>query len=264
MDLGIAGKVALVAAASEGLGRATAMRLAREGARVAIFARDEARLAEAATEIAAASDGSPPLTIRADLTRPDDIERVVDRVVADLGPPAILVTNCGGPPSGPVLSFTDAQWQAALDLVFFSALRLVRLVVPHMQGAGWGRIVAITSVSVKQPIESLVLSNATRAALHSFLKTLAGQVAAQGITVNTVGPGPIRTERMQQLIERGATQRGISLEASRAEWVGEIPMGRLGETEEFADMIAFLCSANASFITGTFTQVDGGRSRGLL
>jgi 3-oxoacyl-[acyl-carrier protein] reductase len=263
MDLGIAGKVAIVSAASEGLGKATALRLAREGARVAICARNHAALDRAASEIAAVSGGQPPLAIPTDLTDPAAIERFVAQVVAELGPPAILVTNTGGPPSGPVLSFSDTQWQAAFDLVFFSALRLIRLVVPHMQAAGWGRVVAISSVSVKQPLDALVLSNASRSALQAFLKTLATQLAPQGITVNNVGPGPIATNRMIQLIE-GATQRGMSLEEARESWIREIPIGRLGEAEELADMVAFLCSANASFVTGTFIPVDGGRVRGLL
>lgn len=263
MDLGIANKVAIVAAGSEGLGRATALRLAREGARVVVCSRHEEKLRAAAAEITRAT-GASVLTIPADLTWPEDIARVVQRTTEELGPPTILVNNTGGPPSGPVLSFSDEQWQAAFELIFFSALRLTRLVVPFMREAHWGRIVNITSVTVKQPIESLVLSNAARAAVVAFMKTLVGDLAKDGITVNSIGPAPIATNRMIELIAAGAKQRGISVEESRAAWTAAIPMGRMGRPEELADLVAFLCSENASFITGSFIPVDGGQTRALV
>lgn len=263
MDLGIADKVAIVSAGSEGLGRATALRLAREGARVVICSRHEEKLRAAAEAIHVAT-GASVLTIPADVTRAEDIEGAVQRTVEELGPPAILINNTGGPPSGPVLSFSDQQWQAAFELIFFSALRFTRLVVPYMREAKWGRIVNLTSVTVKQPIDTLVLSNAARAAVVAFMKTLAGDVARDGITINSVGPAPIGTNRMIELVEAGARQRGISVEESRAAWTAAIPMGRIGRPEELADLVAFLCSENASFITGSFIPVDGGQTRALL
>ncbi|HBY96197.1 MAG TPA: short-chain dehydrogenase [Chloroflexi bacterium] len=263
MDLGISDKVAIVSAGSEGLGRATALRLAREGARVVICSRHEEKLYAAAEAITAAT-GASVLAVPADVTRPEDIERVVQRSVEEVGPPAILVNNTGGPPSGQVLSFSDEQWQSAFDLVFFSALRFTRLVIPYMRTAEWGRIVNITSVTVKQPIDTLVLSNAARAAVVAFMKTLAGDVAKDGITVNSVGPAPTATNRMIELIEAGAKQRGISLEESRAAWTAAIPMGRIGQPGELADVVAFLCSENAGFITGVFIPVDGGQTRAVV
>lgn len=263
MDLGIAGKVALVAAASSGLGKATAWRLAKEGARVAICSRHEERIRQAAEEIVA-DTGATVLPVTADLTRAEDIERFVRTAAEELGPPLILVTNNGGPPSGPPLSFSDEDWWAAFNQVFFSALRLIRLVVPYMEAAGWGRIVNITSVSVKQPLDNLVLSNATRSALVALAKTLSNTLAPKGITINNVGPGPIATPRIEELIEAAVRQEGVSREEARARWAAPIPMGRLGRPEELADVIAFLCSENAAFVTGVTIQVDGGMTKGLF
>ncbi|MDQ7030659.1 MAG: SDR family oxidoreductase [Ardenticatenia bacterium] len=263
MDLGIAEKVALVAAASSGLGKATARRLAQEGARVAICSRHAGRIRQAAEEIAAET-GATVLPVVADLTRAEEIQHFVSTATAELGPPLILVTNTGGPPAGSPLSFSDEVWWSAFNQVFFSALRLIRLTVPHMEAAGWGRIVNITSISVKQPIDTLVLSNATRAALVALAKTLSTALASKGITVNNVGPGPIATPRIEELMEAAVHQEGISPEEARARWAAPIPMQRLGRPEELADVIAFLCSERASFITGVTIQVDGGMTKGLF
>ncbi|ADN02123.1 SDR family oxidoreductase [Spirochaeta thermophila] len=263
MELGLRGKTALVAAASSGLGYAVALRLAAEGARVAICARSEERITRAAERIRRET-GASVLPVVADLTRRGDVERFVEAARRELGPVSILVTNTGGPPSGPPLSFSDDDWEAAFQLVFYSALRLIRSVLPDMEERGWGRVVALTSISVKQPIDTLVLSNATRSALTALMKTLSTVYASRGITFNTVAPGPIATSRMEQLIQAAVSREGLSPEEALSRWIGDIPMGRLGKPEELADLVAFLCSERAGFITGATIPVDGGAVKGLF
>lgn len=263
MELGIRGKVALVAAASKGLGKATALAFAEEGCAVAIAARHEADLERAAQEIRQ-STGVPVLPVCADVSRVGDCEALVARVRAELGPVEILVNNAGGPPPGTFTEVSDADWLAAFDLNLMSAVRLTRLVLPEMRARRWGRIINITSLAVKQPIPNLILSNALRAGVVAMAKTLAGQVAAEGITVNNVCPGYMLTDRVRNLAADRAAREGRGVEEILAESQAAIPMGRLGRPEELAALIVFLASEKASYITGTTIQVDGGAIQGLL
>ncbi|ARV58879.1 short-chain dehydrogenase [Nostocales cyanobacterium HT-58-2] len=263
MDLGIRGKVAIVAAASAGLGKAAALRLALEGAQVAICSRNKERVQRTADEIAQMT-GVFVLPIVADLTQPEALSHFINETTQHFGPPLILVTNGGGPPAGSPLSFTDADWQAAFNQVFFPSVRLIRSVISGMQKAGWGRILNITSITVKQPLDHLVLSSATRAALVAYSKTLSNEVAPCGITVNNVCPGPFETERVRYMMREAAARENIMEEEAAARWAIQTPIGRSGQPEELADLIAFLCSDRARFITGTTIQVDGGATQFLL
>jgi 3-oxoacyl-[acyl-carrier protein] reductase len=262
MDLGLKGKVALVAAASRGLGRAVAEELAAEGAALIICARHAESLNETRDRIAITT-GAPVLAVAADLTLASDIGRVVAAGQAQFGAIDILVTNAGGPPAGKIESLTRDQWEAATRLTLFSAIELTRHLLPDMKERGWGRILNITSISVKQPVENLVLSNSLRAAVTGFARTLANEVAADGITVNNILPGYTRTERVEELAKMMADKEGITAADFTARWEKEIPMKRLGEPREFAALAAFLVSERASYITGTSIQVDGGWIRSL-
>lgn len=263
MDLGLKGKVALVAAASRGLGRAVAEELAAEGASLILCARHTEALNETRDHIAITS-GAPVLAVPADVTISNDIARVVAAGQAQFGSIDILVTNAGGPPAGRVETLTRDQWEAATRLTLMSAIDMTRLVLPGMKERGWGRILNITSISVKQPVENLVLSNSLRAAVTGFARTLANEVAADGITVNNILPGYTRTERVEELAEMMAEKEGITAADFTARWEKEIPMKRLGEPREFAALAAFLVSERASYITGTSIQVDGGWIRSLF
>ena len=263
MDLGLKDKVALIAAGSRGLGRAVAEELAAEGASLVLCAREPRTLAETAATIADNS-GAHVLAVPADVTSVEDIRRVVDAANERFGRIDILVTNAGGPPAGTFDQLTREQWEEAIRLTLFSAIELARQVLPGMKERSWGRILNITSITVKQPIENLMLSNSLRAGLTGFARTLANEVAAQGITVNNILPGYTRTERLQDLANEMAEKQGISASEFSAKWEKEIPMGRLGEPREFAALAAFLVSERASYITGTSIQVDGGWIRSLL
>ncbi len=263
MDLGLKGRVALVAAASQGLGRAIATRLAQEGMKLAICARHEEPLKKSAEEIQRATRAEV-LAVPADVTRSADIQRLVQKTVERFDSLDVLVTNAGGPPPGKFLDLKDSAWEQAFQLTLMSAVRLCREAIPHMQKQGWGRIIHVTSVSVKQPLENLLLSNSLRLAVIGLSKTLAQELAPFGITVNAVCPGPMATQRLEQLIATQAQHQGISLEEAKRSWTKEIPLGRLGQPEELADLVAFLASENARFITGTAIQVDGGMVKGIF
>jgi 3-oxoacyl-[acyl-carrier protein] reductase len=263
MDLGLKNKVALVAAGSRGLGRAVAEELAAEGASLVLCARDRATLTEAAASIADSS-GAHVLAVPADVTVVDDIKRVVAAGNERFGQIDILVTNAGGPPAGTFDQLTREQWEDAIRLTLLSGIELMRQVLPGMKERRWGRILNITSIAVKQPVENLMLSNSLRAGLTGFARTLANEVAADGITVNNILPGYTRTERLEELATMMAGKQGISAKEFRAKWEKEIPMGRLGEPREFAALAAFLVSERASYITGTSIQVDGGWIRSLF
>jgi len=263
MDLGLRGKVALVAAASKGLGRAIALELAAEGARIAMCARGEDALFRARDEIALAT-GAEILAVAGDVSKSDDVHRITTAAFDKFGRVDILVTNAGGPPSGKFESLTPDMWQQAVDLTLMSVINLTSRVLPGMRERKWGRIINVTSIAVKQPIDGLMLSNSIRSAVTGFARTLANEVARDGITVNNILPGYTRTERVDQLAGAAAAREGTTSEAARAKWEAEIPMGRLGDPREFAALAAFLASERASYINGTSITVDGGWTRGLL
>jgi len=257
MDLGLKNKVALVTAASRGLGRAVAEELAAEGAAIVICSRDKKTVTETASQIAETT-GAHVLALPADVSIPADVEQLVHAAVARFGRIDILVTNAGGPPAGTFDSLTAEQWEEATRLTLFSTLELTRHVLPGMRQRRWGRILNITSIAVKQPVDNLMLSNSLRAAVTGFARTLANEVAAEGITVNNILPGYTRTERVEELAHTMAEKLSITAAEFKAKWEREIPMRRLGEPREFAALASFLVSERASFITGTSVQVDGG------
>ena len=263
MDLGLRGKVALVAAASRGLGRAVAEELAREGANLVICARGEAALRQAAIEIRTAH-GVTVVDVVADLSEAAGRDALIERAFAELGRIDILVTNTGGPPAGPFESHTAAVWQSAVRQNLESVVELTRAVLPGMKERKWGRIINVTSIAVKQPVDNLILSNSVRAAVTGFARTLANEVAPFNVTVNNVMPGYTRTQRVTELAEKNASLRGTSADTERSVWEQQIPMGRLGEPREFGAMVAFLASERASYTTGASIPVDGGWIRGLV
>jgi 3-oxoacyl-[acyl-carrier protein] reductase len=264
MDLGLQDKVAIVMAASKGLGRACATALAAEGARVTIGARGTQALEKTAQEIQKATR-SRVLAVPTDVTKAKDVEAIVAATVGEFGRIDILVNNAGGPPAGNFASFGDAQWQAAFELNLLSTVRLVRLVLPHMRKTGSGRIITIVSTSVKQPIDGLLLSNAIRSGVVGLAKTLSVELAPDNITVNNVCPGRILTDRLRQIYHiNERVQQGVSEEAVLKEMAQDVPMGRVGIPEELGALVAFLASQQAAYITGTTIQVDGGLVRSLL
>jgi len=228
-----------------------------------VCARDAHTLDRTAAAIAERSN-TRVLAVPADVTITDDIKRLFDSAIERFGRIDILVTNAGGPPAGRFDQLTHEQWEQAIRLTLLSAVELTRLVLPGMKERRWGRILNITSIAVKQPVENLLLSNSLRAGLTGFARTLANEVAADGITVNNVLPGYTRTERLDELAEMMAEKQGISPSEFRGKWEQEIPMRRLGEPREFAAVVAFLASERASYITGTSIQVDGGWIKSLL
>ncbi len=263
MDLGLTGKVALVAASSRGLGRAMAEELAREGADLVLCARGEESLEQARTAIEEAT-GARVVAVAADLALAEEVERVVRRGLDELGRVDVLITNAGGPPAGPFESHSPEAWRRAVQLNLESVLNLVRAVLPGMKERRWGRILNVTSIAVKQPVENLILSNSVRAAVTGFARTLANEVAPFGITVNNLMPGYTRTERVEELAQSNARTRGTSPGEELSRWEREIPAGRLGEPAEFAALAAFLASERASYITAQSVAVDGGWIRSLL
>jgi len=256
MDLGISGKVAVVSAASQGLGKACAQALVKEGAKVAILSRRQEELDKVAAEIGAA------LPVACNLAVATDIEAAIEKVRAKLGPVSILVNNCGGPPAGTFDSITEKQWAESFEQVFLSALRMTRAVLPMMRAARWGRIVNIVSSSAEQPIPGLIVSNAFRPALAGWVKTLAGEVAADNILVTSAEPGRILTSRTE-VLDRAAAKTGRPIGEIRAERVEAVPLKRYGTPEEFGAAVAFLASERSSYMTGSLLRVDGGAIAGL-
>ncbi len=262
MELGLKGKVAAVAAASQGMGRATALALAREGCKVAVCARSEGPLKETAAAIRRETHADV-LEVPADVSHADEAVGFVERTRDHFGGIDLLLANAGGPPTGRLETLTDEQWSQAFDLTLMSAVRMIRAAAPSMKPRGGGSIVVITSISVKQPLDNLLLSNALRAAVVGVVKTASREYAPDRIRVNAVVPGYIATGRMTEIIRVRAERDGKSFDEAQKTEIGQIPLGRMGKPEEVADLITFLLSERASYITGAAIQVDGGLYRGV-
>lgn len=263
MDFGIKGKVALVTASSRGLGRGCAEQLAAEGCRVAICSRDEKSVRQAAEEMSAQT-GNAVKGFSADLNDASEIDRLIEAVRQSLGDPDIVITNAGGPPPGTYATTPLEAYDKALNLTLMSAVRLIHAVTPAMIEKRWGRIIAITSISVKQPIGTLLLSNMARAGLTGFLKTIATELAPHGITVNALLPGTHKTSRIDQLAKHRAEQENKSPQAVIQEMMSANPSQTIGDPGDFGAAAAFLASLQARYITGQSLLVDGGNYRGLL
>lgn len=262
MDFGLKNKVAIVAAASQGLGKSSALELAKEGASVVICSRREREITQTATEIQEIT-GALVVPMQADVTNPDDIERLVAETDKRFGTVHILVNNAGGPPTGDLLTLTDEDWQKGHELTLMSMVRLTRAVLPLMVRQQWGRIITINSIVAKQPINELLLSSAIRPGILGLTKVLANQYAKDNITVNTVCPGHILTKRQEELAASRARAKNISMEQYLRETAGAIPAGRLGRPAEIGQSVAFLASEQAAYINGVNLLVDGGAARGI-
>jgi 3-oxoacyl-[acyl-carrier protein] reductase len=263
MDLGLHSRVAIVAAASKGLGRAVAEELAREGAHIAICSRDAGNIEQAATQIRA-STKQQVFSRAVDVRDGDAIAAFVNDVEKEFGRIDICVTNSGGPPSHSFAETKPEEWRAAVDQLLMSAVFFAREALPRMKKNNWGRFITITSSAVKQPVDGLLLSNSVRAAVTGLARTLANEYAAYGITVNNVCPGYTRTARLDTLATSISSRAHVQPEEVFANWARETPAGRLGTPEEFAAVVAFLASQRASYVNGTSIAVDGGLVRSLL
>ena len=261
MDLGINGRTAIVAAASKGLGKAVAAALAGEGAQVFIFARTRDAIEASAHDISARMPGATVRALVADVTKPDEIARIVKTAKAETGRVDIVYNNAGGPKQGTFDQLADADWNQAMQDCLMSAVWLTRAAIPHMRERRWGRIITGTSYSIKQPAASMMLSNALRSATTAWSKTLSDEVGREGITVNTVAPGFFETDRILKLERGNAERTGKNVAEIRAERFRTVSLGRYGRPEELGALVAFLASEYAGYITGTTTLIDGGLVR---
>lgn len=257
MDYKIKGKTALVSASSKGIGRAAAESLLHEGCNIAICSTNESNLKQTAMEMKE-KFGVEPLWNVCDVDKPEQIENAVNTVIKKFGSIDILVNNCGGPVPGYFDTLTDQNWDAAFEQVLMSAVRFTRLVLPGMKSKNWGRIINITSLAVKQPVDNLILSNSFRSAVTAFAKTLSNQVGVHNITINNVAPGYTLTSRIDELAEVRAKQAGITKDEMLKSMSQEVPMKRMASPEEVASLVVYLASEQAGYITGTTIGVDGG------
>jgi 3-oxoacyl-[acyl-carrier protein] reductase len=262
MDLGLTGKSVFVAAASKGLGFATALEFAREGAKVTIASRSLPQLEAAAAEIEAATGGQVAL-VEMDVTDPEAVREAIQAAADWAGGIDVLVTNAGGPPGGGFADMADSDWNGGFELTLMSTVRLIREALPHLRAAGSARIVSISSMSIKQPIEGLILSNVFRAGVQALNKSLAAELAPDGILINTLAPGRIGTDRILQLDSKRAEARGVALEDIQQAALGQIPLGRTGTPEEFGKAAVFLGSFANTYITGQALLIDGGTVKSL-
>jgi 3-oxoacyl-[acyl-carrier protein] reductase len=262
MELGLKGKRAIVMAASRGLGYASALGLAREGCKLVVCSRDQARIDAAAAAIRKET-GADVMALEADVSSASEASRLVDAAVSAYGGLEIVVHNAGGPPAGETLQMSDEQWQKAFEQNMLSFTRIVGAAAPEMRKAGYGRVITIASSSIKQPIPNLALSNALRAGVWGIAKTLSRELASQGILVNVIAPGRIDTERIAELDQANAQKNGKSIEDVRKASIGGIPLGRLGRPEELANLVVFLASEAGSYITGQAITVDGAAGTAL-
>lgn len=263
MDLGLKGKVVVVGGASKGIGKATALVFAREGAKVAISARDPDMLQGAAEEIRKET-GAEILPIPGDLSQVEATEQFIDETVEHFGTVHVVVANTGGPPMGGFGAMSDADWENAFALNFLSTVRLFRKALPHMQKQNWGRLLSVMSMSVKEPIDGLILSNGIRPGVVGMAKTLSREVGKHNITVNTILPGRILTDRLKGGIAARAQRMNKSLDDALKDSAADVPLNRIGDPEEMANVIVFLASEAASYVNGVSIQVDGGLLKGLM
>lgn len=262
MDLGLKGKRAVVMAASRGLGYASALGLAREGCHLVVCSRDQRRI-ESAADTIRRETGARVTALVADVSSASEARRLVDAAVSEYGGLEIVVHNAGGPPAGETLAMTDEQWHKAFEQNLLSFTRIVGAAAPEMKKAGYGRLLTIASSSIKQPIPNLALSNALRAGVWGIAKTLSRELAPQGILVNVIAPGRIDTERIAELDQANAQKAGKPIDDVRRASVASIPLGRLGRPEELANLVVFLASQAASYITGQAIMVDGAAGNAL-
>lgn len=263
MDLGLKDRVAIVAASSQGLGKAVAFGLAREGAKLALCSRNREAL-NAAADAIRAETGADVFTAPVDVTQEDAVRNFVAQTASRFGRIDICVTNAGGPPAKPFDATTTAEWRRAIDLNLLSTLFFAQNVLPRMRARKWGRLITITSLTVKQPVDGLILSNSVRAAVAGLVKSLANEYGAHNVLANNVCPGYTATDRLVDLSSTLAKSAGVAPAEIEKRWTAQIPLGRLADPSEFADTVVYLCSERASYITGQSIAIDGGFAKGLL